>query len=337
MASDEYFIKLGKSIAGPAKRERIEALWKAGKLAETAEVSPDKIHWETIKEFIESGAEESSTVPTEKRADGPPGKKKKKQSKRGKGKGLYPHWMIPSFLDNSAIAAPLTLQEAIDLRDGVGFLRIALICIVTIFGAFIAPIFFILYMLKFIKVRLYKPIVLTHGICLAISLIGGCCIFPALFFITSDDNPRNASILSLVIQIASTLFGFVLSMAYVYFISGYLHGLSNNVSCPEGAEKFATSFTRYCATYAISFIGFVTFIIFLIVTSLVVVKVNKGNGAFLFFVPIAIYGLFGLASFITLLMSIINFFSGLSLLSSNLDDYIDECPEPEDDLGLETV
>ena len=53
MASDEYFIKLGKSIAGPAKRERIEALWKAGKLAETAEVSPDKIHWETVKEFLE--------------------------------------------------------------------------------------------------------------------------------------------------------------------------------------------------------------------------------------------------------------------------------------------
>jgi len=125
-------------------------------------------------------------------------------------------------------------------------------------------------------------------------------------------------------------------MAYVYFISGYLHGLSNNVSCPEGAEKFATSFTRYCATYAISFIGFVTFIIFLIVTSLVIVKLNKLNDA-RFFGPIAIYGLFGLASFITLLMSIINFFSGLSLLSSNLDDYIDECPEPEDDLGLETV
>ena len=53
MASDEYFIKLGKSIAGPAKRERIEALWKAGKLAETAEVSLDKIHWETVKEFLE--------------------------------------------------------------------------------------------------------------------------------------------------------------------------------------------------------------------------------------------------------------------------------------------
>ena len=59
MASDEYFIKLGKSSAGPAKRERIEALWKAGKLLETAEVSPDKIHWETVKEFLKAGAEES--------------------------------------------------------------------------------------------------------------------------------------------------------------------------------------------------------------------------------------------------------------------------------------
>lgn len=28
-------------------------MWKAGKLAETAEVSPDKIHWETVKEFLE--------------------------------------------------------------------------------------------------------------------------------------------------------------------------------------------------------------------------------------------------------------------------------------------
>ena len=59
MASDEYFIKLGKSIAGPTKRERIEALWKAGKLLETAEVSPDKIHWETVKEFLGLGGAES--------------------------------------------------------------------------------------------------------------------------------------------------------------------------------------------------------------------------------------------------------------------------------------
>ena len=49
MASDEYFIRMGKSIAGPAKRERIEAWWNAGKLTVFADVSPDKIHWETIK------------------------------------------------------------------------------------------------------------------------------------------------------------------------------------------------------------------------------------------------------------------------------------------------
>ena len=333
MASDEYFIKLGKSIAGPAKRERIEALWKAGKLAETAEVSPDKIHWETIKEFLEPGAEESSTVPTEKRTDLAPSKKKKKLSKRGKGKGLYPHWMIPSFLDNSAIAAPLTLQEAIDLRDGVGFLRIALICVVTIFGAFIAPIFFILYMLKFIKVRLYKPIVLTHGICLAISLIGGCCIFPALFFITSDDNPRNASILPLIIQVASTLFGFVLSMAYVYFISGYLHGLSNNVSCPKGAKKFAESFIRFCFALAIPVICIVLFTIMFVIKNIIAPGYEMSKPYFLI---ISLSGIC-LLIFIYFLISIINFFSGLSLLSSNLDDYIDECPEPEDDLGSETV
>ena len=69
MASDEYFIKLGKSIAGPAKRERIEALWKAGKLAETAEVSPDKIHWETIKEFLEGKLADSVDLQQE---DGEP-------------------------------------------------------------------------------------------------------------------------------------------------------------------------------------------------------------------------------------------------------------------------
>ena len=348
MASDEYFIKLGKSIAGPAKRERIEALWKAGKLAETAEVSPDKIHWETIKEFLEPGAEESSTVPTEKRTDLAPSKKKKKQSKRGKGKGLYPHWMIPSFLDNSAIAAPLTLQEAIDLRDGVGFLRIALICVVTIFGAFIAPIFFILYMLKFIKVRLYKPMVLTHGICLAISLIGGCCIFPALFFITSDDNPRDASILPLVIQITSTLFGFVLSMAYVYFISGYLHGLSNYVSCPKGAKKFTESFIQYCICLALQIVG----IIIICIGSVVAIFFSQktGNHLSLFFSGQQLFAFINvlpfqmvtgvillIVSIYFLLMSIISIFSGLSLLSSNLDDYIDECPEPEDDLGSETV
>ena len=62
MASDEYFIKLGKSIAGPAKRERIEALWKAGKLAETAEVSPDKIHWETVKVFLEGKLADSVVI-----------------------------------------------------------------------------------------------------------------------------------------------------------------------------------------------------------------------------------------------------------------------------------
>ncbi|MEI6325398.1 MAG: hypothetical protein WCO91_08115 [Gemmataceae bacterium] len=333
MAPDEYFIKLGKSIAGPAKRERIEALWKAGKLAETAEVSPDKIHWETVKEFLQAGAEESSTVPTEKRADGPPGKKKKKQSKRGKGKGLYPHWMIPSFLDNSAIAAPLTLQEAIDLRDGVGFLRIALICVVTIFGAFIAPIFFILYMLKFIKVRLYKPMVLTHGICLAISLFGGCCFFPALFFITSDDNPRNASILPLVIQIASTLFGFVLSMAYVYFISGYLHGLSNNVSCPKVAKKFTESFNRFCFALAIPVFYSIIYIIMFVLLKIINPTYETSKP---YFFIISLSGMC-LLIFIYFLISIFNFFSGLSLLSSNLDDYIDECPEPEDDLGSETV
>ena len=65
MASDEYFIKLGKSIAGPAQRERIEALWKAGKLAETAEVSLDKIHWETIKEFLEGKLANLLDLPTE--------------------------------------------------------------------------------------------------------------------------------------------------------------------------------------------------------------------------------------------------------------------------------
>jgi len=69
MASDEYFIKLGKSIAGPAKRERIEALWKAGKLAETAEVSPDKIHWETVKEFLEGKLADSVDLQQE---DGEP-------------------------------------------------------------------------------------------------------------------------------------------------------------------------------------------------------------------------------------------------------------------------
>ncbi len=348
MAPGEYFIRMGKSIAGPAKRERIEALWKAGKLSETAEVSLDKIHWETIKEFIESGAEESSTVPTEKRADGPPGKKKKKPSKRGKGKGLYPHWMIPSFLDNSAIAAPLTLQEAIDLRDGVGLVRIALICVVTIFGAFIAPIFFILYMLKFIQVRLYKPMILTHGICLAISLIGGCCIFPALFFITSDDNHRNASILSLIIQVASTLFGFSLSVPYTYFILGYLHGLSNYVSCPKGAKKFTESFIQYCICLALQIVG--TFIIYM--GSVVANFFSQKNGnhpslffsgqqlfAFINWLPLqmALGLILLIVSVYFLLKSIISIFSGLSLLSSNLDDYIDECPEPEDDLGLETV
>ena len=69
MASDEYFIRMGKSIAGPAKRERIEALWKAGKLAETAEVSPDKIHWETVKEFLEGKLADSVDLQQE---DGEP-------------------------------------------------------------------------------------------------------------------------------------------------------------------------------------------------------------------------------------------------------------------------
>ena len=53
MVPGEYFIRLGKSIAGPVNRERIETLWKAGKLPEKAEVSLDKIHWETVKEFLE--------------------------------------------------------------------------------------------------------------------------------------------------------------------------------------------------------------------------------------------------------------------------------------------
>ena len=62
MASGEYFIRMGKSIAGPAKREKIEALWNAGKLAETAEVSPDKIHWETVKVFLEGKLADSVVI-----------------------------------------------------------------------------------------------------------------------------------------------------------------------------------------------------------------------------------------------------------------------------------
>ena len=69
MASGEYFIRMGKSIAGPAKREKIEALWNAGKLAETAEVSPDKIHWETVKEFLEGKLPDSVDIQQE---DGEP-------------------------------------------------------------------------------------------------------------------------------------------------------------------------------------------------------------------------------------------------------------------------
>ena len=62
MASGEYFIRMGKSIAGPAKREKIEALWNAGKLLETAEVSQDKIHWETVNEFLEGKLADSVVI-----------------------------------------------------------------------------------------------------------------------------------------------------------------------------------------------------------------------------------------------------------------------------------
>ncbi len=62
MASGEYFIRMGKSIAGPAKREKIEALWNAGKLLETAEVSLDKIHWETVMEFLEGKLADSVDI-----------------------------------------------------------------------------------------------------------------------------------------------------------------------------------------------------------------------------------------------------------------------------------
>ena len=62
MASGEYFIRMGKSIAGPAKREKIEALWNAGKLLETAEVSLDKIHWETVNEFLEGKLADSVVI-----------------------------------------------------------------------------------------------------------------------------------------------------------------------------------------------------------------------------------------------------------------------------------
>ena len=69
MASGEYFIRMGKSIAGPAKREKIEALWNAGKLLETAEVSQDKIHWETVMEFLEGKLADSVDIQQE---DGEP-------------------------------------------------------------------------------------------------------------------------------------------------------------------------------------------------------------------------------------------------------------------------
>ena len=62
MASGEYFIRMGKSIAGLAKREKIEALWNAGKLLETAEVSLDKIHWETVNEFLEGKLADSVVI-----------------------------------------------------------------------------------------------------------------------------------------------------------------------------------------------------------------------------------------------------------------------------------
>jgi len=52
MATNEYFVKVGKIISGPVPSERISAIWKAGKLPEHAAISPDRVNWTNIKEFL---------------------------------------------------------------------------------------------------------------------------------------------------------------------------------------------------------------------------------------------------------------------------------------------
>lgn len=331
MVPGEYFIRLGKSIAGPVNRERIETLWKAGKLPEKAEVSLDKIHWETVKDFLGRKVAEreniksvqgSRVMPAGNKANsqqepiqgsrGMPVMKKKAPSQMVKKAGsLNSHWLIPGFLDNSAKSTPLTLQEAIELKSGVKFLRTALILALTIFGSPVAFIYSLLFMRKFMKVRLYRPMIIGIYICFLVSCMSLYCALGGLNLFFSSDHRQVTIYLSDSVVIILLMLTNLMLLSISYLMSGYLHGHSNNVLCPDGAGKFTVSFIFNCVGAAIS----ISIIISMFWIGDFFIN-NKSANLLVFFVQCPL-----------LLCVLVAFFTGLFLLLSKIDDYIDDCPE----------
>ncbi len=60
MSSQEYFVKIGKNIAGPVNEDKLRPLHEAGKLPDHAAVSLDRIHWVNILAFL--GVEQEPEV-----------------------------------------------------------------------------------------------------------------------------------------------------------------------------------------------------------------------------------------------------------------------------------